>query len=308
MVIIQTQTSQKQVPELFLKVAIRFFCISAFVSLWLPFLLVSFSSNIIWDSVSGMGFGKYADSWVFAPVLFSSGLIASVYLFQIWFQSGKSIIWDHVKPGWLLFCIYIFQLLTKRQQFLIVFEDPIRVQSAQLYYVPHPGVGFFVFIFSIIAIIGLIGIRGQHYNAPIQLFETHIEKIGLIAAFLFILPFFFSYDGSELKILLGIGYGFVWDGTTFSNAAAMGGWIVNSFQIFLLLLIVAFKGKRKVKMILEVIVLALGTYFFTQVGFAIWRLYIPGGHQFPIYPPLSIFMVILWWTYANIAWDFLASL
>ena len=308
MVVIQTQTSQKQIPELFLKVTIRILSISAFVSLWLPFLLVSFSSNIDWDWVSGMGLGKYSGSWVFAPVLFCSGIIAIVYLCKIWIQTGKSVIWDHVKPSWLVLCIYIFQLLTKRQQLLIVFEDPIRVQSAQLFYVPHPGVGFFIFIFSIIAIIGLIGIRGQHHNAPIQQFETHIEKIGLISAFIFILPLFFSYNGSEIQVLFGIGYGFVWDGMTFSNAAAMGGWIVNSLQIFLLLLLVAFKGKRKVKMILEVIVLALGIYFFTQVGHAIWRLYIPGGHQFPVFPPLSIFMVLLWWAYANIAWDFLASL
>ncbi len=308
MVVIQTQTSQKVISERFLQILIKILCVTAFISLWIPFLLVSFSSDITWDWVSGFGFGKYNEVFVFAPVLCVSGIISSIYLVQIWIQSNQTVAWDHVKPGWLLFCIYLFQLLTKRQQLLIIFENPIRVQSAQLFYVPHPGVGFFLFIFSIIVIIGLIGIRGQHYNAPTQLFETHISKIGLMTAFLFLLPFFFTYNGTEIQVLLGIGYGFVWDGVTFSSAAAMGGWIVNSLQIFLLLLIAAFKGKRKVKMVLEIMVLALSVFFFTQVGHAIWRLYIPGGHQFPIYPPISIFMVVLWWAYANVAWDFLASL
>lgn len=283
---------------------IRIFCVLVGLSFGFAWLLFSIDSITSWISVFGFGLGFYNGLVVFSPTLL---LLVGCYgylVISIWRQTKLAPDWNHLKPAIISFAIMLFHLLSKRQQAILIFSSPFQYRTAQsVIGAPHPSVGFFLYFFAIVVLNGLIFARAYLAKGTDFKISPNFNQQIIFTICFFLTPLFLSITETEIQMLFGIGYGFVWTPNAWINGLAFGGSLINMGLIFGMLLLIPFHNKKKIFLIIGTIVIGICVLIFATLGYVTWRQYVPGGEILSFYPPLSPFIIAQFWGFANIVWE-----
>jgi hypothetical protein len=290
---------------------IKITCVAMAFSFFWPWMLITIDDILLyqapWATVSGFGFGIYQNLKIYSPTLFLLSIIYYFALFEVWKNTREAPDWNHLKPPFMIFAVFVFQLLSKRQQaMIIVSPSATYYRPAQAGSIPHVGLGLLIFFFSIMILMGFHIIRAHSQPSQSLKMDFRSQEMCFLGVFLFILPMYFAFDGMQMEVLLGFGYGWIWDSTGITNGLAFGGCLINLFQVFLLLVIAANVNDPKMRKLFEEILIVVAGGVFATSGYVNWIVYVPEGQLFSIYPPMSIFQVVLFWVYAYLAWDAIA--
>lgn len=283
---------------------IRIFCILVGFSFGFAWLLFSVDSITPWISVFGFGFGFYNGLIVFSPTLLILVGSYGYLVISIWRQTKLAPDWNHMKPAILSFTIMLFHLLSKRQQAILIFSTPFQYRTAQsVIGAPHPSVGFFLYFFAIVVLNGLIFTRAYLQKGTDFVVSPHFNRTIILTICLFLTPLFLSITETEIQMIFGIGYGFIWTPDAWVNGLAFGGSLINMGFSLGMLLPIPFHNKKRIFLIIGGSVIGICILIFATLGYVTWRQYVPGGEVLSFYPPISPFMIVQFWGFANIVWE-----
>ena len=279
----------------------------------MPWLLVVVDANSPWVEISGLGFGQGANVRVFSPSIFLFTMLYVICLFNIIKDLREPAKWNHLKPSSIMLFMFAFELVSKRQQIVWVQSAIFRYRAAQCDVfekaIAHAGPGLMLFFFTSVLLNGLLVARAELQQARWVEETSELPRYIGYAILLYLTPLFFSYDPqSGLSMLFGFGYGFLWNIEGFFHGASLSGCLLNLLVMFLLALLFAYHKNPKAKLKVGMPLLAINTLIFSSLGYMYWSVYVPGGEYNSIFPPMSFFLLALYYCFAHIAWDLFVTL
>jgi hypothetical protein len=292
---------------------IKLACALSFFSFFLPWLLVVVDANSPWAEISGLGFGQGVNFRVFSPSIFLFTMFYVICLFNIIKDLREPAKWNHLKPSSIMLFMFVFELISKRQQIVWILSDRFHYRAAQCDLfnsaIAHAGPGLMLFFFTSILLNGLLVARAELQQAQWVEEKSELSRYIGYAILLYLTPLFFSYDPQNgLSILFGFGYGFLWNSEGFFHGTSLSGCLLNLLITFLLALLFAYHKYPKAKVKVGMTLLAINTLIFSSLGYMYWSIYVPGGEYNTIFPPMSFFLLALFYCFAHITWDIFVTL